>query len=383
MQMRVLLVANTAWSIYNFRRGLIVHLLNAGHQVDVLAPSDGASSKLVALGCGVSDLTMDNKGTHVGRDMALVWRLARAYRKLRPDVVIHFTIKPVIYGSLVAAALKVPTINTITGLGTAFMAQNWLNRLVESLYRISLRRAANIFFLNADDMRHFLAKKLVRENRVTCLPGEGVDVHTFNCERFPDTSPVQFLLIARMLWDKGVGQFIEAARQLGKNRSARFALLGPVGVDNRSAICREQIDAWVSEGVVEYLGETSDVRPFIAAAHCVVLPSYYREGVPRSLLEAAAMGRPIITTDAVGCREVVDDGINGFLCAPRSATSLIDSMRRFLALPVAQQHQMGLEGRDKVEKQFDEQIVIAAYEVALREISQARGSRQREGLGAH
>jgi glycosyltransferase involved in cell wall biosynthesis len=207
----------------------------------------------------------------------------------------------------------------------------------------------------------FVESRLVRPAQTDLLPGSGIDLERFTPTPFPTRDGARFLLIARMLWDKGVGEYVEAARLLrSRYPNVEFCLLGFLDVRNPAAIGREQIAKWVKEGVVSYLGETHDVRSEIAAADCVVLPSY-REGTPRTLLEAEAMGRPVVTTDAVGCREVVDDGVNGFLCKPRSATDLAQKMETILNLSHDSRAEMGRKGREKMEREFDERIVIAKY----------------------
>jgi len=363
--MRITLASNTAWSLHNFRGGVIRALVERGDEVIAVAPPDGLSEKLADLGCRVVDLPMDNKGTNPVRDLDTVRRFRRLYRELRPDLATHFTIKPMIYGSLAARMAGVPCINTATGLGTAFIRDNWLTRVVEGLYRVSQRWPERVFFQNPDDRALFLERGPVDEDKTAQLPGSGVDVSRVAVADWPaDERPV-FLLVARMLRDKGVGEFVEAARRVREQYpDAVFRLLGPVGVANRTAIGRETLDAWVEEGVVEYAGETDDVRPFLREAQCVVLPSY-REGTPRTLLKAAAMGRPIITTDAVGCREVVDDGTSGYLCQVKDADDLARQIMRFLELPPSARQTMGLAGREKIEREFDERIVIGRYLEAI------------------
>jgi glycosyltransferase involved in cell wall biosynthesis len=244
--------------------------------------------------------------------------------------------------------------------------------LVKLLYRLALGQSRRGFFQNEDDRQLFIESGLINPAVTDRLPGSGIDLATFSKVAFPAQLPFRFVLIARMLWDKGVGEYVEAARQLKRfGVNADFCLLGFLDVANPAAISRQQMEAWVADGFVQYLGEADDVRGTIASAHCVVLPSY-REGTPRTLLEAAAMGRPIITTDAVGCREVVDDGVNGYQCKVRDATDLAGKMVQMMALPAAELAAMGQRGREKVERQFDEKIVIAKYLAVIEEINRDR-----------
>lgn len=379
--MKIFLIGNTAWSLINFRSGLMLGLMAAGHEVVAVAPPDEHVARIEALGVTFLPLPMDNKGTHPGRDLLLLLRFYRLFCSERPALIISYTIKPVIYASLAARYSGIPVINVVTGLGSVFINQNWTTKLVEGLYRFSQSSVKKLFFLNQDDMQLFQQRDLAPAANMECLPGEGVDMSHFSAPDQPlslmhtpsssERRPFRFLLLARMLWDKGVGEYVEAARQLQRHYPhVQFCLLGFMDVQNPAAISRSQMEAWVAEGVVDYLGVTEDVRPYVSEADCVVLPSY-REGISRSLLEAAAMGLPIITTDAVGCREVVDDGVNGYLCQPRDAMDLAEKMKQMIALAPEQRAEMGKRGREKMEQEFDERIVIDRY---LEVVEQIAGS---------
>ncbi|NTV09208.1 MAG: glycosyltransferase family 4 protein [Zoogloea sp.] len=361
--MKVVIALNTAWNLVNFRAGLIRALVRNGYEVVAVAPPDEYVPALKALGCRYLPLEMDNKGTHPGRDLMLLWRFYRLLRRERPDAYLGYTVKPNVYGSLAAHALGIPVVNNIAGLGAVFIKDSWLTRLVRGLYRLALARSARVFFQNRDDRELFIERQLVRPEVVDLLPGSGVDLMHFSCAPLPSKGHCfRFLLVARMLWDKGVGEYVEAARQLRKRwPHLEFCLLGFLDVKNPAAISRTQMDQWVAEGVIKYLGVSDDVRLEISSADCVVLPSFYREGVPRTLLEAAALGRPIITTDTVGCREVVEDGVNGYLCCSRDAESLAEKMERVLKLDADEIAEMGRRGREKAEREFDERIVIGKY----------------------
>jgi glycosyltransferase involved in cell wall biosynthesis len=291
-------------------------------------------------------------------------RLLAAYRgllkRLRPVAYLGYTIKPNIYGSLAAASLGIPAIPNVSGLGTAFIRQGPVQQIVTRLYRVGFRRAPVVFFQNDEDRQLFIDRRIVRREQARVLPGSGVDLERFAPAPLP-ADPPTFLLIGRLLGDKGVREFVEAARLLrAELPNARFQLLGPVDEGNRTAISHDQLDSWVAEGVVEYLGTTDDVRPSIAAATAVVLPSY-REGLPRSLIEAAAMARPLVATDVPGCRDVVDDGLNGFLCTVRDPASLANAMRRVAELQPEQRLAMGEVARRKVQEKFSEEFVVRAY----------------------
>ena len=367
--LHVLICVNAAWNVWNFRRSLVARLLADGHSVTVLAPPDEAASRLEAMGCRVLPLEMDVKGLNPLSDLRLTARLRRLFRQEQPDVVLGYTIKNNIFGALAARGMGFPFLPTVTGLGTAFLSGGMLQRVAETLYKQAFRRLPVVFFQNGDDSGLFLSRGLVRPGQVRHMPGSGIDLGRFTASPMPDPgggAPV-FLMIARLLRDKGVREFVEAARLIhAAGIPARFQLVGAAGVDNRSAIPLAEVEGWVAEGIVEYPGPQQDVRPFIRAATCVVLPSY-REGAPRTLIEASAMARPVIATDVPGCRAVVKEGETGFLCQPRDPRSLADVLHRFLALPAAEQARMGQAARALMERDYDETLVIEAYLAAIRD----------------
>lgn len=340
-----------------------------GYEVLAVAPQDKHAPRLAELCCRFIAMPMDNQGTHPIRDGLLLWRFWVLLRRERPAVFLGYTVKPNVYGSLAAHMLSIPVVNNIAGLGAVFIRDNWLTRVVRWLYKLSLSRSATVFFQNEDDRKLFVEAGLVKSSLTDILPGSGINLRQFAATPLLQNGTIRFLLIARMLWDKGVGEYVAAARLLkARHPDAEFCLLGFLDVQNPAAIPRSQMDLWVSEGSVTYLGETDDVRPYITAASCVVLPSFYREGTPRTLLEAAAMARPIVTTDAVGCRDVVDDGVNGYLCRPKDAIDLAERMERIIALSPEERSEMGRRGREKVESEYDENIVIKKYLAAIVEI---------------
>lgn len=359
----VILVSRCAWTLYNFRSGLIRELIQKGHTVvGAGAGGDGFDAKLSQLGIRFEPLPIDRQAINPFADLRLLARLYRFYRAERPDVVHHFTIKPVIYGSLAAWLAGVPTIvNTVTGLGCVFIEERlaWLRRFVEWQYRLALRCGSFTFFQNADDLNLFCSRRLVRRDRAWLLPGSGVDCEAF-APRPTAAAParkVRFLLVARLLREKGVYEFVEAARRVSSNYPhTEFHLLGRRDERNPSVVPADQIARWEADGLVTWLGETEDVRPIVAEADVVVLPSY-REGAPRALLEAAAMSKPLIATDTVGCREVVEHGVNGWLVPIKDPSALADAMRRFVIDPNLARR-MGQASRAKVQREFDERFVI-------------------------
>ena len=361
---KIILVSRCAWTLYNFRAGLLRGLVSNG--VNVVAGGaggDGFEAQIRKLGVPFVSLPIDKQGINLRADLKLFWSLYQWYRKEQPYVVHHFTIKPVIYGSIAARLARVPRIvNTVTGLGYVFIEKDvaWLRRLVQWQYRIALACAHFTFFQNQDDLGIFVSRRLVKACKAGLVPGSGV-----NCTFFvpcantysPPGKPVSFLMVARMLREKGVYEFVEAARLVKQDfPETQFQLLGRRDERNPTVVPESELERWQAEGVVTWLGEVRDVRPVVAGADVVVLPSY-REGTPRSLLEAAAMGKAIIATDAVGCREVVDDGVNGLLVPVKDVKALAKAMICLIENP-AMVERMGKAARQKVEQQFDERIVL-------------------------
>lgn len=373
--MHVMLTANSAWNIWNFRKNLVEGLLADGHRVTIVAPSDTASKRLEELGCFFVPLLMDNKGLNPLRDLLLLADFFRMLKKIKPEVVLSFTIKNNIFCALSAKVLSIPIIPNVTGLGTAFLSGNILRIIAEFLYNISFFRLPVVFFQNTDDQELFLQRQLLLANSARLLPGSGIDLVKFFPVDLPDQNmPQTFLMIARLLRDKGIFEYIDAAERVRAiYPNVKFQLVGEVGADNRTAVDAQQVQQWVESGVVEYFGVVDDVRPLIANASCVVLPSY-REGAPRTLMEAAAMARPIVTTDVPGCRSIVDRDENGFLCEARNAAGLACEMKRFLELPYAQKVAMGAAGRAKMERQFDQNAVLREYRKAIEDVVARRSS---------
>ena len=361
----VVLSANTAWFITNFCGGLVEGLREAGYRPVALAPQDrAAEDALRELALEHHDVEIDRSGANPIADARLLRQYGNLLGKLRPAAYLGFTIKPNIYGSIAARRLGVPSIATVSGLGTAFMRRGALQSIVTRLYRFGFRGTAIVFFQNSEDRSLFVSRGLIRAEQGRVIPGLGVNVSHFSETPLPNGAPT-FLLIARMLRDKGVIEFVQAARLVRKSLpEARFQLLGPVDHGNRTAIAMADLTGWTREGIVQYLGAVADVRPAIAAASAVVLPSY-REGMPRALLEGGAMGRPLIATDVPGCRDVVEDGQTGYLCAPRDPDSLALAMRRLAELPAKQRAAMGAAARRRVQDRFSDAFVVREYLDAL------------------
>ena len=362
----VVLTVNACWNLLNFRRRLVERLLEDGHRVTVLAPEDDHADELIAMGCAFRPLPFDPASARLVDQGRLLWSIGRALRALQPDIAFGFTVKNNIFGALAAARLGIPFIPNVTGLGTAFLGSAAMRRAVEVLYRVVLRSCPLVFFQNPDDRALFVQRRLVREDRTALLPGSGIDLERFAPAPWPavgDAGPTM-LMIARLLRDKGIREYLDAGAQLEQRGvSATLALLG-APIDDGRGFGAEQIAAECTTAGIDYRGVTDDVRPAIAGAHAVVLPSY-REGAPRVLIEAAAMARPAIASDVPGCSFVVADGETGFLCEPRDAAALATAIERFVALGPEQQRAMGQAARRRAEAVFSDHVVIAAYREAI------------------
>lgn len=356
--MKIAVFGSYAPSLINFRGPLLQAMVNAGHNVVGLAPEDDLTirKKLQALGVEYKPVPLRRTGLNPIHDLVCIENLVQAFKTLKPDLLLSYTVKPVVYGSLAAAYAGIPKrYSMITGLGSSLRTVNWKTHLtshaVKLLYRGSLSFNHGVFFQNPDDMNFFTHHRLIAPNCPKILiHGSGVDLDYFQYVPLKKT-PLTFLMIARLTRDKGVFEYIEAARILkAQYPHVRCCLLGPFD-SNPNAISREQVQAWQREGVVEYQGETDDVRPFLMEAHIFVLPSY-GEGTPRSVLEAMAMGRAVITTQVAGCKETVLHEKTGFLVPAQEALALAKAMQRFVMDPQLVEP-MGLEGRTYAEQKYD------------------------------
>ncbi|PTB88131.1 glycosyltransferase family 1 protein [cyanobacterium G8-9] len=368
MNKTIAIVINTSWNIYNFRRGLLKALQEDGYNIIAIAPRDNYSEKLESLGFEYHNIKMNNKGTNPLEDAKLIWDFYKLYKRLQPDAILQYTIKPNIYGSFAAMLLGIPVVSNISGLGTVFLDDSFSSRVARVLYKISLKSPKKVFYQNSHDRDLFIDAKLVDESKTALLPGSGINTHRFMPKEVRRKSDkLSFLFIARLLKDKGIVEYVDAARSIVKERNAKCYILGAYYEGNPTAITEVQMQEWEKEGVVTYLGVSDDVGSHIASVDCVVLPSY-REGLSRVLLEVAAMEKPLITTNVPGCKEVVDDGINGYLCKVKDSNSLLTSMKKMIDLNEVERQEMGIKGRAKVIAEFDEKLVIAKYKEALLQI---------------
>jgi glycosyltransferase involved in cell wall biosynthesis len=358
----VTLSANTSWYLYNFRASTIRRLLEDGYRVLCLSPEDKYSRKLVSeLGCEWLPLKMNNQSSNPLKDAFLVWQFFRLYRRFKPVAVLHFTIKNNVYGTWAARILSIPAINNVSGLGTAFIRRGFVGNVVRVLYRTSQPFAHKVFCQNAEDARQLISNKLVPASSLELLPGSGVDLDRFNPQKRESHEDIfRFLYAGRMLADKGLYELVEAVRGLNAAETqCSLWLSGFADVQNVSAISGQELDAWGKEPFIEWLGPSDSMEDIFSQVDAVVLPSY-REGMPRSLLEAGAMGLPVIATDVPGCRTIVEDGFNGLLCEVKSSTSLMQVMVKMLAMSDEERSCLGRNGRALVSEQYSEGLVVEA-----------------------
>ncbi|MFZ2991063.1 glycosyltransferase family 4 protein [Ideonella sp.] len=358
--MKIAILYNTSDYLLRFRSELIETLQKAGHEVIAITPRDDATPRLQALNVHWCEWQLEGQALNPLKDLAAILDLRRILSQERPDAVLNFTIKPVLYGSLVASWVGVPRIvSMITGMGSLFLPGSWkklaLLGMIKVVYRAAMRRNHRVLFQNDEDLAYFVAERFLAPAKSLRINGSGVNLARFPCQPGQAVAG-SFLLISRMIREKGIHEFVAAARMVKADHpQASFVLVGPID-NNPGAITRQDIAAWEAEGIVRYAGVQADVRPFLAAAEVYVLPTYYLEGVPRSILEALSMGKPVITTDWRGCRDTVASSVNGYLVPPRDPEALADAMRQFLKDPTLS-IQMGQASRALAKSKFDVEVV--------------------------
>ena len=350
--MKILILTNFDVGLYQFRRELVGALLKE-HEVFLSLPDGALVRPLEQMGCVFLDTPMERRGLNPVKDLGLMMRYWRMMRRVRPDLVITYTIKPNLYGGLVCRLLGIPAAANITGLGTAFQKEGLLKMLVTALYRPALKRAKVVFFENSANMEVLLGEKLVRKEQCCLLSGAGVNLEHYTCAPYPAEEPVRFLFVGRVMQEKGIGELFDAMDRLNREgRNCSLDVLGGFEEHYEDEIRRHEQAGWL-----RYHGYVTDVRPWIEQAHCFVLPSYH-EGMANTNLECAAMGRPLITSDIPGCREAVIDGESGLLCQPQDADSLYRAMKQFLTLTCEERERMGRAGRVHMENVFDKKKVV-------------------------
>lgn len=361
--MKVLFLVNHDVVIYNFRLELVERLLSDGHQVIVSSPYGERIDDLIALGVQYHDITINRHGMNPVDELKILYSYNKLINEVKPDIVFGYTIKPNIYGAIAARKAGVPFLANITGLGTAVENGGWKEKLFVLLYKYAFKDINKVFFQNTENLQFFLDKGIAI-GKEGLLPGSGVNLQRFTVLDYPKNDVIHFAFISRIMKEKGIDQYLEAAQYIKrKYANTEFHICG---------FCESEYEGkmneYIAKGIVNYHGMIRNVSEFLINIHCVIHPTYYPEGISNVLLEACASGRPIITTNRSGCREVVDDGINGFMICQKDTNALINAIERFLELSYEEKRNMGLNGRKKVENHFSRDIVVEAYLKEMKKI---------------
>jgi len=362
---RILILTNTIRGLYNFRYELLERLISEGFEVYFSVPenkNDTKVKKLLELGCNHIETNLDRRSMNPLKDLQLIKQYKEIIKNIKPDVILSYTIKPNIYGAHVAKKYKIPLIINVTGLGSGFN-NTYTKILVEKMYKYACNDVACIFFENEANYNYFIDNNLAKKDKSNIVPGSGVNLEKFRpMDKTKEDGIIRFLFIGRIMKEKGIEEYLKAAEYItDKYSNVEFQILGPFEEEKYKKIILNN-----NNSKIKYLGVSYDVRNEIKEVDCIINPTTYFEGMSNVLLEGAAMAKPLIATNVPGCREIVDDGVNGYLVEPKSVKSLIDTIEKFLSLNEIEKKNMGLASRRKVERNFDRNIVIEAY---LREIS--------------
>ncbi|MEF2093906.1 glycosyltransferase family 4 protein [Bacillus sp. CFBP9009] len=359
---KILILANNDVGLYKFRKELIKELVKE-NEVYISLPNGEFISELIELGCKFIDTAINRRGTNPITDLKLILNYRRIIKDIKPDLVLTYTIKPNVYGGLACRMSGITSIANITGLGSAVENGGILQKITLFLYKVSLKKAKCVFFQNKENEEFILKKKIISGNH-RLIPGSGVNLDYYSLLDYPSDKTINFLFIARVMKEKGIDQYLEAADYIrGKYPNTVFHILG---------FCEDAYEDKLKEmqakGIIKYHGMQSDVREYHKISHCTIHPTYYPEGMSNVLLESAACGRPVITTDRAGCREIVDNGVNGYVIKQQDTQDLIEKIEKFIDLVQKDKIQMGLAGRTKAEKEFNRQIVVDAYKEEIKNI---------------
>jgi len=361
---KILIVDNSAWNIYNFRQPHIKKLLKEGYEVVVLSPIDeyigSLTKQLLHRHLPLYHLRPNSR--NLLHDLHLIIELFQYYRREKPDLVIHFTIKPNVFGSLVARLLNIPAISVITGLGYPFLHPTGINRLVPILFKLAFRRIEKLILYNPDDRDELVKRKIISQAKTRIVPGSGVNTHHFRPMSYEKKErPFVFLFVGRLLKDKGLIEFVQAAKRIAAlKKNVECWVIGNFTFHNPSAVESGELHDWVQARYIRYFGFATDVRDYLKKAEVLVMPSQ-REGIPRSILEGMAMSKPIITTQSAGCKETVIHGVNGLLVPVGNSAALVDAMLYMLEAQPTQLRLMGEQSRKRALEIFDEKIITQRF----------------------
>lgn len=367
--MKLVFSTNVAWSIFVFRKNLLLTLKKNGYEIYVVGKTDKYVKDIEEFGFKFVPVAIDNNSKNPIKDLLLIFQYIKIYNKIKPNIILHNAIKPNIYGTIAAGFLKIPTINNISGLGTLFIRKSFTTKLAIILYRFSQKFATKIFFQNNDDKQFFIDNKIVTPNKSVLIPGSGVDVDKFH----PSLNAVNskyfdFMFVGRLIKDKGIYEFIEAAKMmLEKYKDVTFSIVGAPYIANSTSITNIELNSWIDNKIINYYGETDHVENYMSKTNCIVLPSY-REGLSKVLIEACSLAKPIITTNVPGCKDVVVDNVNGFLCKDRNDFDLFEKMEKMKLLKENEIQELSKNSRKIAIEKFDERIVIEIYEKEVSKI---------------
>lgn len=372
MSNRIVLSANTSWYLYNFRRSTIKALVEQGYKVTCLSPKDDYSDKLISeLYVEWIPLNIHRHSTNPIKDLFLLYQFIHCYRKLKPIACLHYTIKNNIFGSIAAKITSCKVINNITGLGTLFIKKSFATSIAVFLYKLSNVCSDIIFCQNPVDRDFLIKERLVSKEKLILIPGSGVDLNKFNpSQKEQRSNNFRFLYVGRMLRDKGVYELIDAFNSIDQSKTpSTLYLVGFIDTDSSASISMEQIRNWtIQNSNIVWVGHSDSMAKIYANCDCVVLPSY-REGLPRSLLEAGAMGLPSIASNVPGCSDVIINGYNGLLCEVKNAEDLASRMVEISSMDSEALNAIGINARNHVENKYDERIVVDATLNALNRVS--------------
>lgn len=366
MKGNILILTNNIGGLHSFRKEVMKAICDNDYKVFISAPDDSPKAVFFRdIGCEIIVTKFNRRGVNPLADFKLMLTYKKLMKQLKPVAVLTYTIKPNIYGGMAARLCHIPQLANVTGLGDAVENGGWMQKLTVTLYKLGIGKARCVFFQNVSNQSFGIQNCIVDSDTSVILPGSGVNLQHHTYQKYPaEENKIRFLYIGRLLKDKGIEEFFETAKMVkSKHHKTEFQIIGSVEGDYQN-----QLNEFVSLGIVNYLGHQADVRPFIGAVECTIMPSYH-EGMSNVNLESAANGRPVITTNVPGCMETVDDGVTGYLVAPHSSQSLIEAVERFIALPYNQKVLMGEKAREKVEREFDRKIVIDAYLKEIKNIT--------------
>jgi glycosyltransferase involved in cell wall biosynthesis len=367
IDVKIAFVGNTSFSLYKFRLGVMRSFIAKGYKVIAIAPKDEYSELFDEENIEFIPIQIDSKGTNIIKDSKLIFKLLKIYKENQINFIFHYTIKPNIYGSIACRILDIPSIAITTGLGFSFNKKNIFNLFIKTLYRFSLQKVLEVWFLNTNDRDIFVKNSIIKKDKAFILNSEGIDSEFYKpIEKESESKRFTFLLLSRLIKEKGIEEYVKAAEILQqKGFDVECQLLGKQEIDSAKSISLETVKDWHNKGIINYLGEFIDIRKYIANCDCVVLPSYYMEGVPRCLMEAMSMERPIITTNNVGCNELIINDVNGLICEPKNIIDLARKMEEMSKTNHLERLKFGINGRKRILDYFDESKIVEQYHFKL------------------